>query len=739
MQNAGWVRGNILAATIAFIGLLTFGYATGAPAVSGEMKQWHTVTVMFDGPTFSESDSVTFLNYRLAVTFTSGDKSYEIPGFFAADGNAATSGAKSGNKWAVRFCPDAAGTWNYSASFRTGPGVAADLSKSAGAPDTTIDGKSGSFTIGTSDKTGPDLRGQGMLRYVDKHYFRFAGSGRYFLEGGINSPQNLLAYAGFDNTKNVHAFAPHAADWTAQDAAWSGEKGQDQGKGILGAMNYLSSKGINGVCVRVFNRPGATADVFPFVDSGSAPWDNAAALETFDCSKLDQWDIIFEHMTKKGMFVNLCLTQPANQSVFEWAEKTPGSDSAFAASRKVFYREMVARFGHLCALEWNLVEQMTNRNPATAAVDRDLSEKQVKSFASYIRAIDAYRHPIVFGSQFAYNPGLFYQSYMGDPAIEGTSVVDDQNDAFEYPRSLWSSSDAAQKPMVIFQDNVGTGIDPSLDTAFKNVFSWNFKRVNNFWPVLGCGGSGVEINCVNDGNDLEDFRPYATPLGQVGIAVSFLGQFPFQDMKPNNRITFYETYCQYLELDTSLIVLYLAPGPAGVSGLGGLDLSALKGKIFTTKWFDPLRGGAFQKGNKPGFDTIFVSLNTAAAQHTDYGLPPGITDGKLWVPGIDWVLVLTNVNYKPNGVLPKEPSRTLSAAGLSIVGNSLRYTALAPARVCISLYTAGGAKVKTVFQGMASAGTHTVSLDKTMLSSGIYFVAMEQGRARYTAKFIQTR
>lgn len=80
-----------------------------------------------------------------------------MPGYFAADGNAAETSAKSGNKWRVHFA---------------------------------------------TDKTGRDIRGKGRLEYVNKHHLRFAGTGKYFMKGGADSPENFLAYNDFDDMPN---------------------------------------------------------------------------------------------------------------------------------------------------------------------------------------------------------------------------------------------------------------------------------------------------------------------------------------------------------------------------------------------------------------------------------------------------------------------------------------------------------------------------------------------------------
>jgi hypothetical protein len=85
-----------------------------AGQVSGELKKWHKVTLTFDGPDTSETaDPNPFLYYRLNVTFTHqpSGKSFLVPGYYAADGNAANTSADSSNKWRVHFAPDAVGTW----------------------------------------------------------------------------------------------------------------------------------------------------------------------------------------------------------------------------------------------------------------------------------------------------------------------------------------------------------------------------------------------------------------------------------------------------------------------------------------------------------------------------------------------------------------------------------------------------------------------------------------------------
>ena len=87
--------------------VLAVSQAWAVGAVSGELRKWHKITITFDGPNTSEMATPNpFTDYRLNVTFSNGSTSYEVPGYFAADGNAANTGATSGSKWRVHFAPD---------------------------------------------------------------------------------------------------------------------------------------------------------------------------------------------------------------------------------------------------------------------------------------------------------------------------------------------------------------------------------------------------------------------------------------------------------------------------------------------------------------------------------------------------------------------------------------------------------------------------------------------------------
>ena len=121
----------------------------------GELRKWHSISLTFDGPYVTEQDDFNpFLNYRLNVIFTheASGKFYLVPGYFAADGNAANSSADAGNKWRVNFSADETGRWQWRASFRKNNWVAVSDKANAGVSAGFMDGQSGHFIIDKSNK-----------------------------------------------------------------------------------------------------------------------------------------------------------------------------------------------------------------------------------------------------------------------------------------------------------------------------------------------------------------------------------------------------------------------------------------------------------------------------------------------------------------------------------------------------------------------------------------------------------
>jgi Domain of unknown function (DUF5060)/Protein of unknown function (DUF4038) len=587
-------------------GLVAFLLVSSAPVfcaatISGELKQWHKVSLTFDGPQTSEEATPNpFFDYRLDVTFTHGrsGRTYTVPGFYAADGNAAESSAKSGNKWRAHFRPDEEGDWKYQASFRTGDKIAVEVGAKPGAA-TALDGASGSFVVRASDKKGADLRSKGVLRYVGEHYLRFAGTGEYFLKGGADSPENFLAYADFDDTYDadadsgsykkvgpfIHKYEPHVKDWRQGNPTWKGGKG----KGIIGALNYLASKGVNSVYFLTYNLDGGDG-------RDTWMWTGAKVRDRYDASKLDQWEIVFDHMDRSGIMLHVVTQETENDQAL-------GGGPGLNPIRKLYYRELAARYAHHPALVWNLGEE--NDTPDT---DR-------KEIAKFIRSVDPYRHPITVHTH-ANKELTFYDGILGDPNFEATSI---QSAMSAYNRSaiaLRRRSAEAGRKWVVFGDEqnpASHGVLP--DESDPN---HDQPRIHALWGNLLAGGSGVEwyfghafphmdINC-------EDFRSRDRMWEQTRYALDFFRKHvPFHEMEPNNNLVSGIAEGRVLAQGDAIFVVQLPSG-------GDASLTLGSGS-YRVQWFDPRTGGEFQMGNiqdvqGPGLKPI--------------GRPPGDPD-KDWI------------------------------------------------------------------------------------------------------------
>jgi hypothetical protein len=575
MARAWWQRIglHICLTVVAAVGL--FGFAPSAsatPKIDGERKQWHDVTLSFAGPATSETaDPNPFRDYRLNVTFTKGQKRYVVPGYFAADGNAAETSATQGHVWRVHFVPDEVGTWSYKVSFRTGKDVAASLDADAGAA-VSFDGESGSLQIAASDKSGRDNRGQGMLQYVGKHFLRYAGSGKYFAMAGTQSPENFLAYFEFDNTKDyrgqkgfatpdqLHHYMPHVKDWKPGDPTWQGGKG----KGIIGALNYLAGKGMNSFYTVTLNNYGDAMD--------TNPWIGYDEHTRYDVSKLAQWEIVFSHMDRLGMQVML-ITQE------EEGEQTLGK---MTPERKIYYRELIARFAHHHGIIWDLDEEMDRF--------RYFTTRDIEDISNYIKAVDPYKHPIQYVQWKAelIADDKSYGRLLGFPNFDATALQHDAENTHSETIKWLDKSAAAGHPWLVHLIEMNPGVrtdieDPGHDRVRKLAI----------WGHYMAGGTGTMFFFTDPIGDLnvEDFRTRDQLFDQIHYAHDFVTRYlPFEATRHDDALTpLGDDYV--LAKPREAYAVYLPNG-----GTTTLDLSGATGR-FEVKWYNPRAGGALRDGS----------------------------------------------------------------------------------------------------------------------------------------------
>lgn len=619
-----------IAAITITLGLVALAVAAEkAPVeVSGELKTWHAVTLSMEGPEADERDRSPnpFTDYGMFVIFTheSGTPVYSVPGYFAADGDAGNTSARSGNIWRAHLSPDKAGQWRYEVQFRSGRDAAID--PAAGKALFPYHGTSGQFSIGKSDKSGRDFRSKGRLEYVGSHHLRFAGTGEYFLKAGPDAPETIFGYTDFDDTTTnkpekgpLKTWAPHAHDWRKGDPTWS----NGRGKNLIGALNYLAEVGANSFSFLTYNEGGDGGNVWPFVAHDQK--------FHYDCSKLDQWGIVMAHAQSKGIYLHFKLQENeiddnragSKREITMIPESLDGG--LLGRERKLYLRELIARFSHNLALNWNLGEENTQ------------SYEEQRDMAEYILNMDPYDHNIVVHT-FPPQQDEVYAKLLGSQSVlTGASLQNHWDDVHHRTLQWVEASRSAGRPWVVANDEQGSasqGVPPDLGYKGwdgkmdeKDQYGVHDVRKKTLWGNLMAGGAGVEyyFGYKLPENDLiaQDWRSRHQSWIYCAHAISFFqdNDVPFWRMnnadalvgnpkRENGR------FC--LAAKGEAYVVYLPEG-----GKVELDLSGASG-TYDLRWYDPRNGGRLQRG-----DTRRVS----GGSKVSLGNPPGDASS-------DWVALL---------------------------------------------------------------------------------------------------
>lgn len=524
----------------------------------------YPITVNFSGPEMNASDSAPnpFLDYRLTVTFTSpSGNSYVVPGYFDGDGE----GGLRGGVWRARFSPDETGVWTHEASFRRGKEVAIDLDPAAG-EGTAFDGETGSFSIAPAPEDAPDFYRWGRLEYAGGHYLKFRDGG-YWLKGGTDSPEDFLGYAGFVNTEpgkfGGHKFENHGQDWREGDPDW----GDGKGKNIIGALNYLAEKEVNSIYVLTMNIGGDGKNVHPFLGplnlNGNPDNDNLH----FDLKKLAQWDVVFEHAQRRGLMLHFVLNEAEERN------KRELDDTELGVERKLYYRELVARFGHHPALQWNLCEEYN--------LKVNFGPERIKAFAQYLQDVDPYDHPITVHHSSTLDKT--WTPFLGDPRF---TVGSFQVNEVELVETWRAKSVAAGQPLVIGMDEYFPDTTSPENT--------DRHRREYLWPIYFSGGN-VEF-ILSDLLRTDDFRKWDPLWTYTAIARKFMETLPFWEMEPADGLLSGSSEYQgtnnllpgqVFAKAGEIYAVYLPLAEA----TGMLDLRGVDGD-FVKRWFNP-RKGAF--------------------------------------------------------------------------------------------------------------------------------------------------
>lgn len=675
--------------------------------ISGESRQWHKVTFNVTGPMVCEDDTATFLNYRLDIFLTTEDsrETYRVPGFFAGDGKPEDDDANlvsCGNRWQAHFAPPSTGTWNYQVYFRQGKDISLPADTAATGTPLAADGFQGSFQVQNSDKTGRDFRAKGRIVYdPSSNYLKFRGTGKSYIKIGPDSPENLLNYADFDGSYQIKdrsptkTMQPHLQDWNAYPGSPTWKNGL--GKGMIGALNYLafeaeqnvfsfltiSLPGYNPRFTQILSDDGA---VHPFLgEIRGVDTTDKLRHKRFDISKLAQWDIVFAYSDQLGLHKQVKLFETENFSLLTENEL------------RLYFREIIARFGYLLGMEYNICEEIwgtkQNRFPGDDYIQRQ------KTMLRFLRERLPYPNvPLAIHTRPSQTE--YYCEHLEmDSELNIISLQFDYDGVHEKTVQLWKQNPLAGK-WVILSDEVGpaswgvppdnqvegwngvypTDISPT-DDAFKTP-SQKDIRTYSLWGNLLAGGAGVQyyfgyggygdtqgqgqtVDAFVKHSDLslEDFRTRHEMWKYNKYAHDFFMRYlPFEQMEPHDDLlgisnplanpcedglTSGDEYSNTFYCFAKPGEIYVVCFPNGTDvATPSLQLPAGNYQIH---WFNPRSGGNLLTGSKTS-----VVLNQEDL--VNLGDPP--TDTFL-----DWIALVRIDNNGPSSP-PTPPNDTTGCNSL---------------------------------------------------------------------------
>jgi hypothetical protein len=391
---------------------------------------------------------------------------------------------------------------------------------------------------------------------------------------------------------------------------------------------------VNSISFLPYNAGGDGDNVWPFVERDDK--------FHYDVSKLDQWQIVFDHAQAKGVHLHVKLqeneiddnvrgnpTERGGRDAVKPEAVRESLDSGdLGPERRLYLRELIARYGYLLALNWNIGEENTQ------------SSEQQFAMAINVRDTDPYGGHHIVVHTFPNAQEAVYPALVGEQSpFTGASLQMAWNAVHERTVRWIRASAQAKKPWVVANDEQGPatlGVPPDpgyqgfagKDVQGRDV-AHTLHDIRKFalWGNLMAGGAGVEyyFGYALADNDLvaENFRSRDQSWEYGRLAVDFFHsrKIPFWEMQNADELV------GNLKHDNSRFclakagTLYLVYLPTG--GAANLDLSGISGE-FSVDWFDPRNGGPLRKGS-------VSSVRGGAA--ASLGTAPGN-------PADDWLVVV---------------------------------------------------------------------------------------------------
>jgi hypothetical protein len=463
------------------------------------VAQWRRVELKLAGPPSQSRGEPNPFDIVVDGLFTApSGKQWKVPGFYDGDGQ----GSADGRVWKVRFAADEPGEWTFASR----------------SPEPSLEGWTATLTVTAPPDSAAGLYRWGRLEAVgtaaDKiRYLKFR-DGPYWLKAGCDDPENFLGkYANY----NTHAKR-------------------------IAAIDYLAATGINSLYVMTHNLDGDDNDVWPWLgQTARQAKANSAAHARFDVPRLHEWLQVFEHMQDQGMVVHLVLED----------------DSAWKGyDHQRYYREMVARFGHLPGLVFNFGEESNENYKLPEAL----------AFVQILKDVDPYNHP-----RGIHNVNRPDNAYVDAPQVDFTSIQTGSP-------GRRAGGGRAHNQLVI--DWIERCRQRQRRVLMVGVDEGRPEEDRTAWWSAYLGGGVWEAHVL---------PPYDRPMSawetvwtQLGGTRAFMESMPFWEMHPANEVVKSgKAFC--LAKRGEVYALYLPEG-------GTIEIELPPSKTYTAAWWNPDQG-----------------------------------------------------------------------------------------------------------------------------------------------------
>ena len=346
------------------------------------------------------------------------------------------------------------------------------------------------------------------------------------------------------------------------------------------------------------NLGGDGQDTYPFVNAENTRYNKTH----YDISKLHQWNIILNHAQNSSVALNIVLSET------ERANETWLDNGELGVERKLFFRELIARFGYLLAVKWNLGEE------------NDFPLVELHKHADFIRALDWSQKPIAVHTHI--NQFFRYGELVGDARFSATSIQYDPEFAGQFVEQWRANSTAAGRPWILDMDENtnGLGSDGVGERRKQILYDVFFSGGNIEWYF------GSQALPLGGDTTAENFRLRETMWQQMRYARLMMQQeLPFWRMQPADNLVSGDSRdyggAEVFALSGEVYAVYLPK----TNGAETIDISNVD-SLFRQRWFNP-RTGVMSEGRN----------NLASSGGLSLGAPPSEL-------GEDWVTLITRTD-----------------------------------------------------------------------------------------------